>query len=1001
MNRTCYLLLVVLVPALAQVPARAAGAGPTADAALTVLQQSCVECHSPDKRRGGLDLTTRDGLLKGGTTGPAFEPGTAAKDSLLYRMTAHLEEPFMPHKRDKLSDGTVEVLAKWLDAGAQYDRVLTPPKRATAETLWSFRPLTKPPIPAVRDNDWVRTPVDAFVQAAQERAGLNPSREADRRTLVRRLYFDLTGLPPTPDEVDAFVADANADAYEKLVDRLLASPRYGERWGRHWLDVARYADSMGYRYDDATPAAYRYRDWVIRAFNDDLPYDTFVRWQLAGDELAPGNPDAVTATGFCAVGPRERDEGDNLNRRVIRFNELDDIVSTTGAALLGLTVGCARCHDHKFDPVSQREYYQLTAAFAPGRRTNVVLDDPQTADRRRVWEAANDAVEGRRAEWFARYAPQVRPVIDALKGEATTIEAEFLAKTKQKSVADDLENVEFRLFKNVDGDAYPDFDAMTPRKAGLVRPARIDLSPVPKGKRAGLVLTGTLAVPADGDYTFELTTDARARVFVADQLVVESDGLNGVVTLDGRAALKPVRVPVRVEYLQGDYGTTVKLAWRGPGFELRTLSNNTARTALAKKLKARGPELLGAEKAKRYDDIDAALDAIFQNPLSVPECRAALPSPAVSEAEAIRREADALRRDAPPPPKIGLAYVDAGSNPGKSYLLKRGSVESPGEEVRPGPLAGLTAADYHPPAKPSDARGTFFRGALAHWMTDPERGAGRLLARVMVNRLWYHHFGEGLVRTPSDFGSQGDTPALPELLDWLAADLIDGGWRVKRLHKAIVMSSTYRQAAAGEPAAADPENRLWSRRRPVRAEAEALRDAILAVSGRLNPAMYGPGVKVPVPAELIVTRTEGPGNYPKDIPEGPDVWRRSVYVYAKRTVPVPATSLFDGADPSCSVGRRDRTTVAPQALMLMNSEFARGCGGAFADVVRRSAPDADRAWAEAAFRRALGRSPTAAEAETAERFLARQTRLRGGDRAAALTDFCQAVLSLNEFLYID
>ena len=976
---------------------------PIVDQALAVVQQSCVECHCPDKHRGGLDMTSRETLLKGGDSGTVFDAGKLAKSSALFRTTAHLEEPFMPHKRDKLPQASIDILEKWIDAGVPYNRVLVPPKRARAEALWSFSALKKPAVPTFNDESWAVTPIDRFVMAAQSRAGLTPTVQASKQKLIRRLYFDLVGLPPTPAEIETFANSTDPKAYENLVDRLLASAHYGERWGRHWLDLARYADSMGYRFDDNTPGAYQYRDFVIRAFNADMPYDKFIRWQLAGDELAPGNPDALAATGFCAVGPRERDEGDPLNRRVIRNNELDDLVSTTCSSLLGLTMGCARCHDHKFDPLSQKEYYQLMTAFIPGHRKEMPFEQPAETDRRKYWEKESDLLEGKMADWFSRNAHKIDPIVEQWKKAVENLESEFRTKSNTDASPGDLSAIDFRLYKNDGLDAMPDFTSLKPTRVSLIRPGRIDLSQVPKATSVGAVFTGKLTVPSTGSYKFHLTSDDRARVFINGKLIVETDGLNGQETKTEAAILSPGKADIRVEYLQGPYGTELKLTWNGPVVARRSLSDGKFSAAFVQEFAKRGEKILGAEKHKMYQNLTADLGRFHDDPLACNELKSALSEAAIAEGQAIQKDRLALLATAPPPAKKCLAYVDKNGTPEKSFLLERGSVESPSEEVHLGFIAGLTSPNYQPSPKPAAARGTYYRAGMANWITDVDKGAGRLLARVLVNRLWYYHFGEGLIRTPNDFGSQGDVAVMPELLDWMASELIEGNWKIKSLQKMIVMSSVYRQDTTSEPAktAIDPENRFWWHRRPTRIEAEILRDSILSVSGRLNKEMFGPAVMVPVPAETIITRTDGKSNYPKSIKEGPEVWRRSVYIFLKRTVQVPITAIFDGPDYSCSLGRRDRTTVATQALLLMNDTLVRSCSAELAGKIEAQAGTNNAVCIENAFRQTLGRAPSSSELEKALQFLNRQTELRNGDRKAALVDFCQALLSLNEFIYVD
>ncbi|MBX9583271.1 MAG: PSD1 and planctomycete cytochrome C domain-containing protein [Gemmataceae bacterium] len=736
----------------------AAAPGPAADAVdyarsvAPLLTARCGKCHGPEKQRGGLRLDDRAAAFAGGDSGdPTVTPNDPDGSALIQRLVTADPALRMPPKADPLPKEEIDLLRRWVAEGASWPEGKAAAPRAGEMTVtdvdrdhWAFRPLRPVPTPAVKDAAWARTPIDRFVLAALETKGLAPTAEADRRTLIRRLTFDLHGLPPTPEEVAAFLADDSPDAYEKVVDRLLASPGYGERWARHWLDLARYADTAGYELDPERPHAWRYRDWVIRALNADLPYNTFARWQVAGDEYEPGNPDALAATGFLAVGPRlDADTKLEEEQRRYRYDELDDILNTTGQAFLGLTVGCCRCHDHKFDPLPTRDYYRFLAAFAGTKRA-----EPEVA------------------------------LPDGAKGKLHAV---------------------------------------------------VDAAPEP-----------------------------------------------------------------------------------GPNWVL-----------------ARG-------------DVMARKD------------------------------------DAP----FGVFRV----------LLRDGATE----------------ADYLAKARAAapDAKSTLRRRALAEWLTDPDRGAGGLLARVIANRLGQHHLGQPFVGTPSDFGTQGDRPTHPELLDWLAARLIAEGWSLKKLHRLVVTSATYRQGTAFDPAkaAVDPDNRLLWRRRPVRLEAEALRDAMLAVSGSLNPAMYGPGVKPPIPAELMVVKNDK-SPYPADAKDEPATRRRSVYLYGKRTIRFPLVELFDGADPNASCGRRAATTVAPQALAVLNDPLVRARAKDFADRLLKDAAD-DGDVVRRAYELALSRPPRDAEAAAGVAFLAARTKARAGrdepdPRRRAAADFAQVVFGLNEFLYVD
>lgn len=704
------------------------------DQVAPVLTQKCLACHRTGKSEAGFDLSSRAALLDSGLVNV-----DDAEESWMVSLIRHVEEPQMPLEGARLDDDEIEAIVRWISLGAPYTEPLHYDDPNAQH--WSFERLKKVSPPDV-DDDWVSGDIDRFIRAAQRENGLAASGPVGKRPLIRRLYFDLIGLPPSDEEIAEFEADERPDAYQRRVDQLLNSPRYGEHWGRHWLDLARYADSNGYRFDDEQAAAYHYRDFVIQALNEDMPYDQFVRWQIAGDELAPDDVRAITATGFLAVGPRERDEGTPLNILMTRHDELDDLVNTTSTAMLGLTLSCARCHDHKFDSLSQREYYQFFHVFNSGERRVIDVDRPEYLG------TAGDAKEHRRA----------------------------------------------------------------------------------------------------------------------------------------------------------------------------------------------------------------------------------------------------------------LVYAENANKPKQTHLLIRGNSEAHGDEMSLGFIDLLTLgrepADWLPGERPA-GNTSYQRAAMANWMTDPEHGAGHLLARVMANRLWYYHFGEGLVRTPSDFGVQGDRPELPELLDWLAGSLISQGWRLKPLHRKLVLSSVYRQSSRydTEKAAIDPENRTWWRRVPIRLTAEQFRDSILTVSGALNDSMYGPGVKVPIPRESIITRAQAA--YPQNITENYGVWRRSVYVFTKRTTPVPLIQLFDGADTSVSCGRRTSTTVPTQSLVLMNNDFIRVHSKNLSQrVVEKAHQTAQPAW-HVAFRMAMGREPTASEQTKLNEFIERQLVLRPMSESDVLTDLCQVLFSSNEFIYID
>jgi hypothetical protein len=729
---------------------------------------------------------------------------------------------------------------------------------------WSFLPLSEPSLPVVENRRSIRTPVDRFIVAALEKKGLQLSPQATARQLVRRIYFDVIGLPPTPAQVEEFVRQYARDSREAvsgLVDQLLASPHYGERWARHWLDVARYADSDGQESDADRPNAYHYRDFVIRSFNEDRSFDLFVRWQMAGDELVPDEPEAIAATGFIAAGTHAA-LPDNLmeeERIRTRFNELDDMIATTGSALLGLTLGCARCHDHKYDPVPRRDYYRMLSAFNGGDRADVPLVGLEEIRRHREAEA----------KWKA----EMKTAKAALESCIRTVRQRHEKEAWQAKV-----------------NALP---------ATVTAEEKALLKTEPENKQAK-----------------EL-----ARKF-SKELKVEDKDFRPFLTADERTE------------------------W--------DIREKTGKELEARKLK---------------------------------------------------------------PLPTAFGYADFSASPKETFLLARGDFRAKSEPVELGFLTVLTRgrepADYWAVARADIRRpdSTQQRRAMADWMTDLDHGAGGLLARVIVNRVWQHHFGQGLVRTVNDFGARCDPPTHPELLEWLSHKFVKGGWKLKPLHRLIINSSTYLQGAGFDPASArvDPDGRLLWRRRPQRLEAEILRDSMLAVSGTLNAKMFGPAVKPPIPAEAIQARNmKDP--YPRDLQDTPGTRRRSIYLFHKRVVQHPLMQAFDGPDAQASCGRRENTTVAPQALALLNDRFVRARAVDFADrAVRetRGKPEEEVRWA---WELALARKPSNRELEAGVAFLTFQIEQRsarepvtGHDelRRLALADFCQSIFAFNEFIYVD
>jgi mono/diheme cytochrome c family protein len=795
-----------------------------------LLAAHCLQCHSraAKKVRGGLALDTRAGWMKGGDSGPAIVPGDPAK-SLLVQVVHYEHEPKMPPK-GKLPEKEIALLAEWVKMGAPDPRDGAAPAAEkkpldleAARKYWAFAPLPESvPAPEVKDPaGWCRTPVDRFVLAKLQAKGIDPNLIADRRKLIRRAHYDLTGLPPTPEEVERFLADDSTDAYEKLIDRLVASPHFGERWGRHWLDVARFAESHGYEQDYDRPNAFHYRDFVIKALNSDLPYDTFVKWQIAGDEYEPDNPLAMMATGFLAAGTHATQITANQAEKE-RYDELDDIVRTIGTTMLGLTVGCARCHDHKYDPIPVADYYRMVATFSTTVRSDydLVLNPSEYRPAKAAWDAEHAPLVQARERHEREEIPKR---YEAWRKSAATAQLPAAGWSKKdKPDAATANAAALRWFRAQDADWV--------RLDGAVRAHEKD---EPKAKSV--------------------------------KALISSEG-----------------VPA------------VRLHTQGADF---------------------------------YDPV---------------------------------------------------------------YHLKRGDSNQKLEVAKPGYLGVLmrtpkAEAQWQAPP-PTGAKTSFRRRAFAEWLTDANHGAGHLLARVIVNRLWHHHMGRGIVATPSDFGLQGEKPTHPELLDFLARELIRGGWRLKPIHRLIMTSAVYRQSADWDEARAskDRENTLFWRRPVRRLEAEIIRDAMLAASGSLDATPFGPGT-------LDMNHR-----------------RRSIYFFVKRSKLIPMMSLFDAPDSLQDISVRPATVVAPQALMLMNSPLVRGWSAALAARARPSADTPPAAAVRAAYGFALSRPPTDAELADAVAFLKAEAdayRAEGKPPAEAgklaMTDFCQTLFCLNEFVYVD
>ncbi len=881
-----------------------------------LLVENCYECHSGQKTKGGLALDTRDAVLKGGESGAVLVPGDPEKSRLIDAVRYRNRDLQMPPKR-ALSDSQVRDLEAWVKLGAPDPREAKPVGGGGRRIIdidegrkfWSFAPVSNPALPVVQRVDWVKSPIDAFVLAELEKSGLTPAPPADKRTLVRRVTFDLTGLPPTPDEVAAFVADESADAFDRVVERLLASPQYGERWGRHWLDVARYADTNGLDENIAYGHSWRYRDYVVNAFNADKPFDQFLIEQLAGD-LLPAASEAqrienLTATGFLAIGARVLAEPDVQK---LELDIIDEQLDTLGRAFLGMTFGCCRCHDHKFDPLPTADYYALAAIF---RSTRSLSEEKMGAVK--FWYehslATPEQLEAKK---------QHEAVVTSHREKVTKFTGEQRAKLK-----DDLQA----------------------RAADY------------------LAASAELAEDADFDRIRQLADERGLRP-------------RYLLTCRQYLDLNPEH-PVFVRWRE-------LLAARQPEAVREHYSKLfTDAAAALKEAKARD------EKATKPADepLAAALDALNDKAgfLAIPDKDAdAFDADVLATVDRMKVELKAVEDQTPEPP--ALMGVKDGAITNTLPIHIRGSYLSLGKEVERG-FPEVMRTSTAPQILPSKQSG---RLQLARWMAGGEHP---LTARVMVNRVWRWHFGSGLVRTTENFGTLGDQPSHPALLDWLARHFVEQGWSVKELHRFILLSSTYQMASANhsagqphDPALTDPDNRLLWRANIQRLEAEQICDALFAVSGSLNEQLGGKTIPLRNRQYVFDHTSIDATRY--------ESTRRALYLPLIRNHLYDLLEQFDYPDPTVPTGSRNSTVVAPQALILLNAPVVRDASERLARTLLAGG-GSDEALVQRAYVALYARPATVPEAVRAMAFVRSRA-----DRQEAWTLLCHTLLAANEFLYL-
>lgn len=1015
--RLCLLLLFAAFVTPRHCPA---GDEPAFDAVAAIFEKHCLECHNTDERKGGLSLQTREHLDAGGDSGPPIVAQNVDQ-SFLLDMTAG-DKPEMPRGRPPLSAEQLQTIRNWIETGAHWPDGRELQDRSLADSnWWSLQPLVRPPIPitAVAQRNTAETregeasaeprstashPIDAFIHAKLSELGFIPAPEADRRTLIRRLSFDLIGLPPSPEAVDAFVNDPDELAYEKLVDQLLASSQYGERWARHWLDVVHFGETHGYDKDQPRPNAWPYRDYVIRSFNADKSYSQFIEEQIAGDVLYPQSVDGIEALGFIAAGPWDfighvEVPESKIDGKVARHLDRDDMVSNTIGTFNSLTVGCAQCHNHKFDPIRQEDYYRLQAVFAAvDRADRKYHSDPEVAARyARLERQLRDAEATKKqldAEVATRGGTELTAIDAAIVAARSTTPTGLRPEYGYHSAISAMQDVEKWVQLDLgapreitDITCVGCFDDFNQIGAGFGFPVRyrIEASDDPTFASGTRVLVDQTQQDVPNPGTAPQSTPvpnlhARFVRLTATKLALRADdyilAMAELQVLGPRGenyastatitALDSIEAPVR--WRQSNLNDGIY-----PGFQAATPAESL------ESLQLRRDELL----ARVLDaDLKVKIDTTAQTIAAARAELAALPAPRITYAATVHYGDGNF---------IGTGPQNGRPRP--IHLLHRGDVKDPRHEVQPGSLQCIPdlPGDFPLSADHSEADR---RAALARWISDRRNP---LTWRSIVNRVWQYHFGRGLVETANDFGRMGQLPSHPELLEWLAVEFRDGGQSLKALHRLIVTSRTYRQRAqpddealdalTSDPRLVDSANVFLWRMNRRKLEAEAIRDAVLLVSGKLDLTMGGPSFQ-----DFVVEHPEHSPHYEYHLydPTDPRSHRRSVYRFLVRSQPQPFMTTLDCADPSMRVDKRNESLTPLQALALLNDGFMVTMSQAFSDRIVASTTN-PREQTTAMFHLALSRPPTDDEVAMFTGFI----------ETHGLANACRVIFNLNEFAMVD
>ena len=963
-----------------------------------LFQESCIECHGEKKQKGELRLDAKTFASKGGHGGSIIVPGKAEESPLYLRIVSDDPEDRMPPKGKPLTAVQISAIKTWIQAGAVWPENASDKKALVDKRLqhWSVQP-----IPDVFPSG---AGIDFYIEQALSKKGLGLAPEADRRTLIRRVFFDLVGLPPSPERVEQFVSDTSPKAYEGLVDDLLASPNYGERWARHWLDIAHYADTHGFERDQLRPNAWLYRDYVINAFNADKPYDQFLREQIAGDTFSPATPESIAASGFLAAGPwdfvGQVETKSPVLKRASRAGDLDDIVTQVITSTMGVTLNCARCHDHKLDPISQREYYSMCAVFSGVKRGTRDLDPNETLQfakekfdlekqletvRQQPGEASNSGLS------LADIVGGGNGFGSGVKGAGIVLGSGTIT-TQKLAVTGSLDP------NTLKPPAWPTKTQASKYIRGVFLPNSPESQNLGFHISDDVILTGlpkTSGQSWDAIRNGPLNAQVHTKIGGTDY---NSDG-HSVLGLHANSGIVFDLAQIR----QGSGLKTLTLTGHcGFGAALGAANSKAdfalyidATCALKKTGIHKGDSFLinvSIPESARFlslvatdggDGIGSDLlflgDATLESGETKENLTAAEKSARISlkeEGERLKKAISALRK-----PDQVYAVVSE-EIPAALKIHRRGNPEDEGDAVTPKGFAWTNHApiEFGDNTTPEGQR----RMALAQWITTP---TNPLTRRVLVNRLWHHHFGQGIVTTPSDFGLGGDTPSHPKLLDWLASQFLKTGWSLKHMHREILLSRSYKQRSIVDNAEAtrvDSSNRLLWRQNPRRLDAESLRDAVLCVTGQLNYERGGPGFR-----DFKYTEAYAP-IYEYIAADQPELCRRSIYRFVVRTTPHQFLSTFDCPDPANLTPARSQTTTALQALALSNNEFILKQARHLTSRVEKET-NKNQSRIQRAFALCLQRQVTSEEATAADLLVSQQ----------GLFSLCRMLLNSNEFLYFD